>query len=100
MGIAAYSEKHFQDIAVEIREMLVQVGWKRELVENQIPIIPVTCLAGDNLVKQSDQMPWWKGCKIEKPELGSCIVTTAASALNDAMIVPRRNTEQELRMPI
>lgn len=44
--------------------MLVRVGWKKSVVEHEVPFIPMSGFVGDNLVQESLNMPWWKGCDV------------------------------------
>ena len=46
--------------------MLVKVGWKKDMVDKQIPFIPISGWRGDNLLKTTDSknvqnMDWWAG---------------------------------------
>ena len=34
--------------------MLVKVGWKKDMVDKQIPFIPISGWRGDNLLKTTD----------------------------------------------
>jgi elongation factor 1-alpha len=57
MDDSKYSEAAYK-VAKEKAEKLVKsVGYKLE----NVPIIPVSGWKGDNLVKKSENMPWWTG---------------------------------------
>ena len=50
--------------------MLVKVGWKKDMVEKNVPFLPVSGWMGDNVLKQEDSagklnMDWWKGNEVE-----------------------------------
>ena len=74
MYLVDYSEDRFNDIVSSFNEMMTSIGIK----PSQIFYIPVSALAGDNVVnrgvvcenaeigvqQQSDNMPWYKGSTI------------------------------------
>ena len=37
----------------------LQVGWKKDFVDNSVPFLPISGWIGDNLIKKSDNMSWW-----------------------------------------
>merc|ERR1711963_782287 len=47
------------------KSMLVKVGWKKDFIEKNTPVMPISGWMGDNLLKKSDNMAWWKGQDIE-----------------------------------
>merc|ERR1712160_211501 len=51
-------------IANEMKSMLVKVGWKKDFIEKSTPVLPISGWMGDNLLKKSDNMAWWKGMDI------------------------------------
>jgi len=53
------------EVKDEVMNMLTKVGWKKDFVSNSVPILPISGWEGDNLLKKSDKMPWWKGCKVQ-----------------------------------
>ena len=63
---ANYGKARYDEIAEEMRGMLQRVGWKKEFVEKSVPIIPMSGLQGDNLIKKSEKMDWWTGVDAEK----------------------------------
>jgi elongation factor 1-alpha len=77
-----WSEERYNEIKNEISRMLKMVGFKVE----EIPFVPVSGWTGDNLVKKSDKMPWYKG-------------PTLYEAL-DTFKVPVKNLTKPLRCPI
>jgi hypothetical protein len=45
--------------------MLARVGWKPDFIEKSVPILPISGWMGDNLIKKSDKMTWWKGMDVK-----------------------------------
>merc|ERR1712142_626287 len=62
---AAYKQSRYDEIANEMKSMLVKVGWKKDFIEKNTPVMPISGWMGDNLLKKSDNMAWWKGQDIE-----------------------------------
>ncbi len=52
-----WSQERYDEVKNEVSRMLKMVGYKTE----KIPFVPTSGWTGDNLVKQSDKMPWYKG---------------------------------------
>jgi elongation factor 1-alpha len=77
-----WSQERYEEIKNEIGRLLKTVGYKVE----KIPFVPTSGWTGDNLVKPSEKMPWYKG-------------PTLFQAL-DTMEVPPKPTGKPLRMPI
>merc|ERR1711963_1209331 len=78
---AGYSEERFNEIKTEMQRMLTQVGWTKPEVTSQIPVIPISGWKGDNLLKPTENMPWWKG-------------------LDDMVSIPARPVDALFRMPV
>jgi bifunctional enzyme CysN/CysC len=55
MDLADFSEERFQEIEREYREFGAQLGLE------EITLIPMSALRGDNVVDASDAMPWYAG---------------------------------------
>ena len=55
MDTIQYDEAEFNKVKGEIEGILKTVGYK------DIPFIPVSSLHGENIVKKSDKMSWYKG---------------------------------------
>lgn len=53
----SYSESRFQEVSKEMKRILIQEGWKKEQVENEIPVIPMSGFNGENILKKSEKMP-------------------------------------------
>ena len=42
---------------------MIKVGWKKDLIEKNTPVLPIAGWMG-NLLEKSENMPWWKGMKV------------------------------------
>jgi len=99
MDADGYSEDKFKEIHDEMKNMLVRVGWKKAYIE-AVPILPISGWIGDNLLKKSDKMPWWKG-KDAKTLSGKDVhVDTLLDALNNYVELPARDPDSKMRMPV
>jgi len=84
--------------------MGVKVGWKKDMVEKQIPFMPISGWMGDNLLKMEDSkgvknMDWWSGCDVEAS--GEKVhVDTIYDFLDKICRVPERPISAPMRMPI
>jgi hypothetical protein len=58
-------EERYNEIRDEMRHMLGRVGWKPDFIEKSVPVMPISGWMGDNLIKKSDNMTWWKGMDIK-----------------------------------
>ena len=97
---ANYSKERFDEVANEMRDMLVKVGFKKEQVQNNIPILPVSAWNGDNLITKSENMPWWEGQEVTGLTGQKVRVHTIVDALNSFVVNPPRNFDVPLRVPI
>jgi len=77
-----YDEKRYNEVKDEVGKLLRMVGYKIE----EIPFIPVSAYAGDNLIKLSDNTKFYKG-----PFL--------LDALN-GLKLPQKPTNLPLRVPV
>jgi elongation factor 1-alpha len=82
MDLQQYSEKRFQEVKEEVSKLLKSVGYKADT----IVFIPIASFPGDNVVKKSTNMDWYKG-----PTL-----LEAINQLNE----PEKPTQLPLRVPI
>ncbi|OZJ04966.1 hypothetical protein BZG36_01739 [Bifiguratus adelaidae] len=98
--VAGYKESRYNEIRDEMRNMLVRVGWKKDFVEGSVPVIPISGWMGDNLLKKSDNMGWWKGQEVTNSEGKKMTITTLLDALNDFATLPPRKTDAALRLPV
>merc|ERR1712107_608045 len=72
---------------------------KKDFVEKNTPVLPISGWMGDNLLKKSDNMGWWKGMDVDVD--GSTIhVDTLYDFLDKVCRVPERPTSAPMRMPI
>jgi len=55
MDLVGYSEKVFEDISNNYREIVEKIGIRN------LYIIPISALKGDNIVNRSDNMKWYEG---------------------------------------
>lgn len=95
---ANYSQERYEEIKKETTRMLAQTGWNKDVIKNT-PIIPISGWSGDNLITESDKMPWWKGVDVQSGD-EIAHVHTLLDALNNMVKIPKRPTEAPLRMPI
>ena len=61
---AGYKESRYEEIANEMKNMLIKVGWKKDYVEKCVPVLPISGWIGDNLIKKTENMAWWKGMDV------------------------------------
>jgi elongation factor 1-alpha len=97
---AKYSQERYDEIKSEVQNMLAQVGWNKTLIKDGIPIIPISGWVGDNLVKQSTNMPWWKGVDVKSITGETVHVHTLYDALDKFVQIPKRPTDVPLRIPV
>lgn len=97
---AGYKEERFVEIRDEMKNMLQKVGWKKDFIEKSVPIIPISGWMGDNLIKPSEKMAWWKGVDAVDTKGETHHITTLLDALNDFSGVPQRNADAPMRLPI
>ena len=97
---AGYKKERYDEIANEMKHMLVRVGWKDSFVEKSVPILPISGWMGDNLIKPSDNMSWWKGMDVVNQAGQTVHVHTLLDALNLFTVLPERKTGVNLRVPI
>jgi elongation factor 1-alpha len=95
---AGYKEERFIEVRDEMKNMLQRVGWKKDFIDKSVAIIPMSGWVGDNLIKKSDNMSWWKGQEIEVNGSKSP-VTTLLDALNN-IHKPERKFDAPLRAPV
>lgn len=98
--VAQYSKSRYDEIADEMKNMLVRVGLKKEFVQSSIPVLPISGWMGDNLIKKSEKMDWWKGMDVRKTDGTSVHVHTLLDALNDFVEKPERKVDAPMRLPL
>lgn len=57
MDTVSYDEAKFKKVKDEVGGLLKGIGYKLE----NVPFIPIASLKGDNVVKKSENTPWYKG---------------------------------------
>lgn len=77
-----YEEAKFKSLKEDITKLLKGVGFKDE----QIRVVPVSAWKGDNIVKKTDNLSWYK----EGPLLEQL----------DELVAPVPPTDKDLRLPI
>ncbi|MDH4123273.1 MAG: translation elongation factor EF-1 subunit alpha [Thermoplasmata archaeon] len=82
MDAVNYDQQKYEAAKKGVEALMKTVGYKPE----EIPFIPASGFVGDNVVKKSDKMPWYKG-------------PTLVEALN-ALKQPPKLTDKPLRWPV
>ena len=97
---AKYSEERYNEVKNEVRDMLIRVGWNKDFVMNSVPFIPFSAWKGDNLLKKSENMPWWNGVDAKAIDGSTVHVETLFDAIDKFLKVPKRPVDKPLRAPI
>lgn len=82
MDAVKYSEDKYNGVKEDIIKLTKPIGYKVD----EIPFIPISAFEGDNIVKKSENTPWYKG-KTFLEEL-------------DNLKAPEKPTGKPLRLPI
>ena len=61
----AHKQARYDEIANEMKSMLVKVGWKKDFVEKNTPVLPISGWMSDTLLKKPSNTYWWKVMDIE-----------------------------------
>ena len=87
------AQARYDEVANEMKSMLVKVGWKKDFIEKNTPVMPISGWMGDNLLKKSENMGWWKGQDVE---VGSekIHVDTVYDVLDKICRVPERTRQR------
>jgi elongation factor 1-alpha len=83
MDAVEYKEEAFKKVVNDVKKLLAAVGYKID----ERAFIPISAYKGDNVVKKSENMPWYKGF-------------TLLEALDNLFVVPPRPIDKPLRIPI
>jgi len=94
MDTTKWSEERFTEICKEVHNFIKKVGYKPEAVA----MVPISGWHGDNMLEPSENMPWFKGWKIESKS-GEKTGKTLLQAI-DAIEPPQRPTDKPLRLPL
>jgi elongation factor 1-alpha len=97
--VAKYGQPRYTEIRDEIVHMLLKVGWKKDFVNKSVPVIPISGWQGDNLIKKSDKMAWWKGVDVLVGK-ETVHIDTLLDALEKMVKIPERNATGVMRVPI
>merc|ERR1712013_634790 len=96
---AGYKQSRYDEIANEMKSTLVKVGWKKDFIEKNTPIMPISGWMGDNLLKKSTNMGWWKGMDVLYGK-ETMHIDTIYDVFNNLFRVPERPISAPMRMPI
>jgi len=100
---AKYGQERYEEIKNEMINMLQKVGYKKEFINDSVAFLPISGYLGDNLIKESTNMIWWKGVDVKVPEgpnKGTVHVHTLLDALEKMVYVPIRKPAAAMRTPI
>lgn len=98
--LAGYNEARYLEVKNEMMYMLKSVGWPAKFVENSVAYVPISGWKGDNLVKKSENMPWWKGVDLPLKTGGSVHADTLYDVLDKFVQPPKRDLSGPVRVPI
>jgi len=79
--------------------MLVKVGWKKAFLTKSVPFIPMSGFKGDNLIKKSSNMTWYKGQDVDLHGV-PVHVDILLDALDLLVKPPARDLSKKMRMPV
>mmetsp|Transcript_11890 Transcript_11890/g.27366 ORF Transcript_11890/g.27366 Transcript_11890/m.27366 type:complete len:465 (+) Transcript_11890:51-1445(+) len=96
---AAWSQERFNEVSSEMKNVLLRTGWTKKQVDDEIPIIPYSGFAGDNLIKKSTNMPWWSGVDVHNGA-EKVHVETILDCLSKFVRIPPRPVDKPGRVPI
>ncbi|MBU1205129.1 MAG: translation elongation factor EF-1 subunit alpha [Nanoarchaeota archaeon] len=82
MDMKDYSEDVFKKVKTDVETLLKTVGYD----PSKVQFVPIASLPGDNVVKKTDKMSWYKG-------------PTLLESL-DLLTIPEKPTNLPLRLPI
>ena len=97
--MAGYKEARYKEVRDEMVHMLLKVGWKKDFVNQSVPVLPISGWMGDNLINKSTKMDWWKGVDI-KVDKETLHIDTLKEALEKMVRTPDRPTDKPMRTPI
>merc|ERR1719361_809572 len=96
---AGYKLERYDEIKNEMKNMLGKVGWKKDFLDSGVPYMAISGWCGDNLVKKTTNMAWWKGQDV-KVGSESIHVDTLYDCFNNMCRVPEPPTDAPMRLPI
>jgi elongation factor 1-alpha len=83
MDAVNYDESKYNEVKDAVSKLLTSLGYKAD----DIPFVPASAYVGDNVVKKSDKMGWYKG-------------NTLLGTLDDKLIAPEKPVNKPLRLPV
>lgn len=78
-----WSKERYDEVKNELSDFLKRIGFKVD----KLPFVPTSAWLGDNVVKKSENMPWYDG-------------PTLYEALDQTFVVPPKPVDKPLRVPI
>lgn len=96
MDSCNWSEQRFNEIKEEMTKMITQAGFKPK----QVAFIPYSGFHGENLVKPTDKMPWYKGWDVNISKTEKVSGVTLYDALEKVARPPQRKPDAQVRIPI
>lgn len=100
MDSCKFSQEKFEEARNEIKNILARVGWPKKFVETSVPIIPYSGYHGENLTKNTDKMPWWKGVKVLTKGGKEVECVTIVDTLEKYVEIPKRPVDKPVRCPL
>jgi len=97
--MAGYKESRYTEVRDEMVHMLTKVGWKKQFVNECVPILPISGWMGDNLITKSTNMDWWKGVDV-KVDDEKIHIDCLKDALENMVRIPKRPLDKPMRTPI
>jgi elongation factor 1-alpha len=95
-----YKKDRYDEVGGEMKNMLVKVGWKKDFVAKNVPVLPISGWMGDNLNKKSEAMSWWAGVDKLDVDDKSVHIHTLYDALDTFCKPPGRNDKAPMRLPV
>merc|ERR1711934_654269 len=89
-----YSEARFNEIVKEVSSYVKKIGYNPK----GVAFVPISGWHGDNMIAPTENMPWYKGWKVERKD-GNAAGKTLFEAL-DAILPPQRPSDKALRLPL
>ena len=82
MDAVEYDENKYNEVKAEVEKLLKSVGYDTA----KVPFVPCSAFVGDNVVKKSDKMGWYKG--------------KALIDYLDELELPPQPVDKDLRLPV
>jgi len=100
--LAGYKQERYNEIRDEMKNVLQKVGFKKDNIEKNIPMLPLSGWKGDNLNKKSENMGWWKGVDVTTVigKAETVHVDTLYDCLDKMVKPPVRDDKKPMRMPV